>query len=307
MRQFQKIFTTVLVAGTISFIPACAYSQQWYPVKEGKLYGISGMTVLNRSNNDVSFLIVHDNKGDEEEPRIAIVTVEKRKSAQYISLHLTKKDEDPLPYDLEAITSIPGDRETFMAMESCSRENNYWIYHLKLDVAKKDISVIKKFYFPEMHRQKELEGFSLQNINNKIVAIWAYRGNSDEPGKLYWGLFNRATCTFSQINTASVKVPCPETKVRHVSDLRVDSNGVLYITSASDPGDDGPFQSAVYIAGVFSVNDNEIVFSKNAEPVRLNTFNQHKIEAIELIPGACSTFSFASDDEKKGSFIYIDW
>ncbi len=66
--------------------------------------------------------------------------------------------------------------------------------------------------------------------------------------------------------------------VRHVSDLKVDPAGVLFIAAATDPGDDGPFQSAVYVAGVFDVDDTGVALRQNSQLVSLSRFDAHKVE-----------------------------
>ena len=93
----------------------------------------------------------------------------------------------------------------------------------------------------------------------------------------------------------------------HISDLKVDPTGVLFISSAKDPGNDGSFESAVYIADVFNSDRNQIRFRQNSELVPLYRFDEHKIEAIELVPGQTGGVIFGTDDENRGSSIYRSW
>jgi hypothetical protein len=101
-----------------------------------------------------------------------------------------------------------------------------------------------------------------------------------------------------------VQVPSPISAVRHISDLKVDPVGILFITSAADNGDDGPFESVVYVAGAFEMRDRKITFQQNSQLVPLSRFNYHKVEAIELVPGRDGGVIVGSDDENMGSSVY---
>ncbi len=105
--------------------------------------------------------------------------------------------------------------------------------------------------------------------------------------------------------SANLKVPFPSANVRHISDIKVDSAGVVFISAASDPGDEGPFQSAVYIAGSLGYSGNKIVFKQNPQLVPLYRTNYHKIEALELVTGAEGGVIVGTDDENFGSSVYI--
>ena len=47
MRLLQRLFITVMVVGVFLFVTDQVRSQQWYPIKEGKLFGISGMALFD--------------------------------------------------------------------------------------------------------------------------------------------------------------------------------------------------------------------------------------------------------------------
>jgi hypothetical protein len=87
--------------------------------------------------------------------------------------------------------------------------------------------------------------------------------------------------------------------------LKVDPAGIIYITSASDPGNDGPFQSGVYVAGYLGFRGNKIAWRQNPQLFPLYRCDYHKIEAIELVPGAEGGAIVATDDENLGSYVYI--
>jgi hypothetical protein len=147
----------------------------------------------------------------------------------------------------------------------------------------------------------------LQKINGQLLAVWAHRGEDKQPAIVYWGRLDLNTYQITQIGSARLEVPWPVSAVRHISDLKVDPTGILFITSATDNGDDGPFESAVYVAGAFEIRDQQITFRQNSQLVPLYRFKYHKFEAIELVPGQTGGVIVGSDDENMGSSVYLNW
>jgi hypothetical protein len=142
-----------------------------------------------------------------------------------------------------------------------------------------------------------------------LLAVWAHRGEAADPAVIYWANMDESNYSFSGVRSARLTVPWPTADVRHISDLKIDGAGALFVTSASDPGDDGPFASAFYLAGVFDEDAarGQIGFRQNISLVRLARFDYHKVEAFELVPGGTGGIAFATDDEKMGSSLYLDW
>ncbi|NVM56768.1 MAG: hypothetical protein HWN51_01420 [Desulfobacterales bacterium] len=301
MLQFSRSLMAVVIVASLFLLPGQVLSQQWRPIKGGKAYGISGLGLIDQSGTSASFLIVHDNK-KKNEGRLAMITIEGNKEPRYSPLNWP--DNIELPVDLEALTCVPGEEESsFMALASEGK-----VYHIKVDASRTCVSVLKIFDLPNVSKASNFEGLALQKIDGKLLAVWAHRGNNDDPAKIHWGLLDLATYGFSQTGSATLKVPWPvKADVRHVSDLKVDPTGVLFISSASDPGDNGPFQSAVYIAGVFSFGVTQVIFRRSVEFVRLCHFEYRKVEALALVPGRSGGMVFATDDENMGASFYLDW
>jgi hypothetical protein len=91
---------------------------------------------------------------------------------------------------------------------------------------------------PQIPKNSEFEGFALQNVNDVLLAVWADRGLDAQPAQLFWSKFDLKNYAFTQIDFAFLKVPYPSENARHISDVKVDASGAVFITSASDPGDD---------------------------------------------------------------------
>ncbi|MDZ8055126.1 MAG: hypothetical protein RMX68_026545 [Aulosira sp. ZfuVER01] len=296
--RFLKLIINLVVLGALLFLCQRVWAQDWRPVRGGIPFGISGMALIEQQTNSLDFLIVHDNK-KANQGRVAIISIKGKNQPEYLALTWTSKAE--LPNDLEALTSIPRTQNTaFIALSSSGKA-----YYIKLEPDKKTISVVKDFNLPTFPQGSNFEAFSLQDIDGKLVAVWAHRGEAEQPATLYWGLLDLTKYQIMLIGSTTLTVPFPFGKVRHISDIKIDQAGVVFISAASDPGDDGPFQSAIYIAGSLGYGGNKILFKQNPQLVPIYRTNYHKIEALELIPGAEGGVIVGTDDENFGSAVYI--
>lgn len=300
MPQLPRFILTLVTGIVLCLMPQAVLSQQWRPVRGGIQFGISGMTLLSQQNNFYSFVVVHDNK-NKNMGRLAIIRIKGEDSPQYFPVSWPSSTD--LPIDLESLTAVPGTSEpTFMAASSAGK-----VYHFRLDAAYQNISILKVFDLPKFPQESNFEAFAVQKINGQLIAIWAHRGADKEPAVLYWGQLDLNTYHITLLGSARVQVPSPVSAVRHISDLKCDTAGILFITSAADKGDDGPFESAVYVAGVFEISDRQMIFQQNSQLVPLYRFKYHKAEAIELVPGQDGGVIVGSDDENMGSGVYLNW
>ncbi len=298
MPRFTRLIINIVISAALLIISGQVWAQNWRPVRGGIPFGISGMALLEQQNNSLDFLIVHDNK-QKNQGRLAIISIKGKNQPEYFPLKWPNNTE--LPIDLEALTFIPGKINSFFIALSSSGQ----AYYIKLERSKNTISLIKELDLPNIPQTSNFEAFALQNIEGKLVAVWGHRGEGEQPATIYWGLLDLSRYKITPIGDASLKVPFPSGNVRHISDLKVDPAGIVYITSASDPGDDGPFQSAVYVAGYIGSSGNKIAWRPNLRLVPLYRFDYHKVEAIELVPGAEGGVFVGTDDENLGSYVYI--
>ena len=201
------------------------------------------------------------------------------------------------PVDLEAISAVPGTGNRFVAVTS----RGAWF---ALRLGRGTIEVTNSGNLPALAAIKELEGFSLAPMGDRLLAVWGNRGSDSEPGRLFWSEWKgRDTAVFGPVQSTAIRMPWPRQDVRHVSDLRLEADGRLLVSSASDPGDNGPFASAVWDAGRFEPSNAGFTWKPLATPLRLLRDGPpgHKIEAISVGPDG--RLVVASDDEALGSAI----
>ena len=311
----------VLVVLTLSLLSTIADAQTWQPVRGGIANNISGLANVSQADKTSRFLVVHDNKLPTES-RAALVETSPDGESRFTALIWANVES--LPIDLEAVCAIPQKASEFLALSSSGAG-----FHIALDESAKTVRVLNTFALPQIPAGANFESFDVKQIGGALVAFWATRGQDATAATLFWARLNLRALTFSDVQNAPITAPIASAnaatnsaansassatsstrssanstvgELRHASDLRVDNSGVLYVSSASDAGDDGPFSSSVFIAGTFFRVGNAISFEQNAAPVVLRRFRYHKVEALELLPNA-GGIVVGTDDENLGSSV----
>ncbi|OEV08343.1 hypothetical protein [Streptomyces nanshensis] len=276
----------------------------WQSVGKGKTEGVSGISVAadgsgsgaGSAAESVSAVFVRDNKEDGEN-RISSVTYRDGEDPDVQPLEW--KGEQPV--DLEALDNVPGEQGGYLAAESSGKA-----YHLR--VSGGTAEVVDSFTLPEVESGAEIEDLTLAapGGDGKLVAVWGDRGEDDTPGTLYAApltLDADGKGTFGDVESGEVEAPYPDDDVRHASDADLTDSGALLVSSASDPGDDGPFDSAVYTAAHVTLDGSGAVgLSVEKDPEVLEKFKKHKVEAIDCLPGSDEAV-LGTDDEKDGGSL----
>jgi hypothetical protein len=300
MRRFQIVFSMIAFLGMLSLIPPSLSNEEWMLVRSGKAYGISGMAWIDRDQDTMKFLIVHDNK-TADLVRLAIVSIPHQGQPEYFPLNWSENAE--LPTDLESLVAVPVNDSPprFMALSSTGR-----VYDFTLDIANQTIEIIQIFNLPDIPAGSNFEGFALAQIQGQLIAAWAHRGEGEDPAVLYWGQLDLDRGVISLTGQMEVRVPLPTGNPRHISDLKIDRAGRVWSSAATDPGDEGPFESAVYIAGQLKIEDDTIAFQLQPRLTPTARSEGHKIEAIEFLPESEGDQIFGTDDENAGGFVIMN-
>lgn len=290
----------LLLSTTLAFS-----ATEWVPVPGGRSHGISGMALLKK-DGPTKFLVVHDRS---TMPRLGIVTPGSN-PVGYSSLQGKN-----LPVNLEAVSAIPDENGKFLALSSDGQV-------FLLTVLDENNATSERLYdLPQRPPNADMEGLSVQKFGVQLVIVWGHRGAGKEPGLLYWGLLDRKTLQLTNVTknpaVISQKFLSPEDKnTRHIADLKVDENGVVWASATNDPEaklvdgkvlDVGPFKSGVYILGVLCVSETSVVqFKSLTDQTRTPEWAfERKVEAIELVPGPDGGIAFGAEDEDNGGWLYF--
>ncbi|MFD3573690.1 hypothetical protein [Streptomyces sp. NPDC058644] len=270
----------------------------WQQVGSDVKSGISGLAVTYRSGGNLHALVVRDNKRPGEN-RVAEVTYRHGQAAVATPLTWLGGAE---PVDLEALDAVPGTSDEYVAVASRGLA-----YHLELTDAGEAVRVLDIAPLPAIGTGDDFESFTLTSRHGKTVAVWADRGEGkDRPATLYAAPFSinsYGESKFGAVKTATFRAPYPRGDVRHASDMEVTRSGRLLVSSASDAGDDGPFDSAVSDAGRVSVTSaGRVRLSVDKTPELLTKFKGHKIEALHCVPGS-RVAALGTDDENAGGAV----
>ena len=259
--------------------------EDWLLVGEERSVAISGIARV-----DGQTIVVHDNKR-EYEGRIGIVT----ESGEGLKYRILEWPDETLPFDVEALATIPGSVTDMIAMESQGK--CHW---LVFDQAKMRLVYNGFIQIPKIKWPTNLEGFGLMQVGGKFLAAWGHRGKSEYPGKLFWGWMDFNSRTVEAVDSIEISVEWPTEHVRHIADLKINEMGDCWVSSTSDPGDDGPFSSALYNLGRFQIEDNQINFYQVLNRIPPFKFETHKVEGFDFIENGIIN---ATDDENFGGYI----
>jgi len=283
-----KVITLLIIIGCQSnHLPI---DERWMYVSGKRELSVSGIAT---TTSEDTYLVVHDNK---KKGQLRAGLVNLLADSLYRGLGWPVKD---LPIDLEALTNISGMEDQYIAMGSWG-----FCYWLALDLSTNRLKLIKEFRIPGSGPPLNLESLVLWFAGNSWYISWAHRGSVKEPSILFWGsidLFSEVV-TIQKEDSIFVSVPWPILDKRHMSDMDLDRDGILWAAATSDPGDDGPFQSGIYKIGKFQKQNGKMEFLIADSFPKQFVFQRNKVEALTI---AGNKMVFATDDENLGAAINI--
>ncbi len=285
----------VLLGGVLLATAIPRGTARWTTVGKNRSFSISGLALVRSRADGVDLLIVHDNKGAKE-PRLATVAI--GAGLRYTPLPWPTGRIPPA--DIESVTALPHSYGQFLISTSTGVVS-------VLAIQDGRVSVQGTFVLPDLPATPMIEGLSVQSLDGVPIAAWGHRGGGAEPGRLYWGVFDAAGGTMTHVSQIDVRVPYPMTgnpNTRHISDLRIAVDGRVWSLATNDPGERGPFESALYNLGVLRVTGNGVTFEPTRPLVPIQTFRR-KVEAIELLD-AGARMALGTDDELAGGAIRIE-
>lgn len=276
LRTLVPVLAAALAFSTA--LPAHAFDDTWTKVASGTLGGVSGLAVA-----DSGWVIVRDNKLPGQN-RVALL--------DDTGLVTPLSWPGTAPQDLESIAPVPGSAGEYATLTSKGAGQ-------LISISGTTLSVLRTFTVPK--GTSNIEAFALLPVGSTTVALWATRGATTRPARLFGASFDPATGAFGRTTAVSVTVPYPTTNVRQISDLTLSGNRIISAAS-SDGGVNGPFDSAVYDLGTVSSSGATVVLTMHA-PTMLATYPGHKAEGVAC---AGSSGLVGSDDEKQGGWVRTD-
>jgi predicted SnoaL-like aldol condensation-catalyzing enzyme len=285
--QYKTLFVvfSIILAGCSHYR---ASSPDWYTVSTEKTLGISGIVAMDREN----FLVVYDNKKINE-PRLSQLNWQEDLPPRLQKMAWC--DAQKLPIDLEAITAIPEHHSEFLVLESQGQVT-------RIRVENNHCDVVAEFHLPNATTKSNFESLALF----RNILVWAERGDDEKPAKMSWGEYDvkNNRITLSKENAMDFFAPYPNKNRRSISDIAIDQSGVLWVSAASDPGDNGVFQSALYTLGRFVDNKAGIHWNAYHDIPIQSQYENVKIEGLTFVG---DTLIMGSDDENFGSKIAVEF
>lgn len=275
---WRSLLGFLAVVAPLAALPGAAHADTtWQQLGTGITRGISGLAPAPSG-----WVIARDNKSSGQN-RISLLSP---------GLDVTPLDWPGTdPKDLESLARVPGTSNRYV---TCTSARKCKVF----DLSGSTITVRHSFTLPV--GGSENEALALTRMpNGSTVALWADRGSGSTPGKLHAAVLHLSTWKFGKSTTASVSVPWPTGPVRHVSDAAV-TDGHIVVTSASDPGNNGPFDSAVYDVGTLSLSKSRVKLALHT-PTQLGRFPGHKVEGLAC--AASGPDLLGSDDENLGGAV----
>ena len=290
-RPFSAVVAVLTAVATVAAAPQVV--SDWLPVGSSQRGTISGMALVERTADSLQFLIVHDNKQPGEH-RLALITI----GSVFRYTPVPWPAGYALPVDLEAIAVVPG--TSLLAVVTSGGTVSL------LRRSGDRVELRGAFTLPRRPGIPAFEAFDVQMVGGVRLAVWGQRGAGTERGRLYWGSMQLDPPAIVDVSEAEIIVPYPpqdDPNTRHISDVKIDPvDGEVWITSASDPGDSGPFESAVYRLGrMVTSPDRTARFEQRTSLMPLHSVNR-KLEALELIG---DRLALATDDEHGGAAIAV--
>ena len=236
-------------------------SNIWVKISEKRIHSISGVSSFKDR-----WIVVHDNKLNDQ-PRISLLS-------ETHQLRELNWPNSLLPYDLEAIYSIPNSKNQYVVMESTGV-----CYRIVLDATTEQIKIEGKFKLPGLNKSMNLEGVALFESVENIKIFYGDRGSNNRPSTLFHANYNVQEDNVKVVDSYRLTLLEQMPKKRNIADLVFDESGNLWSSATSDPGNDGPFETRIFKIGKISKHGS---FTLERPLKSKKTFKNEKVEAMTI-------------------------
>ncbi|MGI5467642.1 hypothetical protein [Streptomyces sp. CA-132043] len=312
------------VAATVAFAdgterPAAAKSATaksgWQKVGDGMTGGVSGLAVAGSEHGRIDTVVARDNK-EPGQVRLSAVRLEHGHAPVVRDL---KWAGSAVPKDLESLDAVPGRPGEYTTLSSGdSGKFRPTVYGLKVSGGTATVRWSAPLPGTGHYKGDDTQNYEAFAVHRdratgKDVAVWATRGSNGTASQVRAAVLHpsasAAKTVFSHVTgPVAFRAPWPaQDEVRHISDVKIASDGTVLLSAAQDPNkNSGPFSSAVFEAGRLTVDKGrpELKLSKPKELRRYTTADNRKIEAVALLPG--NRALWGTDDEDFGGSVLLD-
>lgn len=261
------------------------------------------------------FLAVHDAKRPGQ-PRASVVQIPAAPGAP-LGRPLTVTGPATPPSDLESAARIPpmpgaepGPPAFFLVESGSGGEGFRRVFRTEYRTG----DTLKLTHVADLPKGVEnIEGSAAYRIGERLLLLWVERGEREVETRLYWAEVP-AKGGPTELKTSwsfgkPFRIPgVGGPTARQVSDLALDSRGWIYVASALDPGDAGPFRSQVWRIGwLNTLRNGQLDLVLSPDPQQVAQIDGFKVEALttrELPDGRRQLF-IGTDDELYGGALRL--
>jgi hypothetical protein len=257
--------------------------------------------------------------------RVSLLTVAEEATRNFPIPVADWRDADLAPSDLEACCPVPGRADEYLLAESGAFNGKFGrIFHVTLHEGNEltpaiSVNGVMRIYDrPLDEKQRAFGGDQVEGIaaflsNGEVILVCGERGGETsggtKTGTLFWGELDLDEYHFTRLGESPI---CrkPILGGRDCGSLqliaRKDGSHSVIAVATNDPGEGGPFESILYLAGKFDTNESgKVRFAMADEPVILSRLSGLKVEGIARPPKAApeATFAISTDDEAFGAIV----
>jgi hypothetical protein len=295
-RWIYASLSVTLLAVTVASGQSLPLSLNFHPSPQ--LPDVSGLAWIEGDR----FITIHDAKGSADQPRASLVTLPTGdRRFQWQSLPILWPHASDPGRDLESVARIPATLD-FLVAESGSAGDRLFLtrydgQHLK---------VIETIPWPAPIQN--VEGMTVAQIGTQLVFLYAERAGGQAVTHIRWAPLRLNPIQFGPFQSVPWTSPLPAQKsLRLVSEVAVDQQGALYVTSATDPDlNHGPFRSWVWhIGNLEPQRAGSVQVVLDPVPQLLARLDGFKVEGLVVRDGADRQpeMIVGSDDENYGGIV----
>lgn len=249
------------------------------------------------------YIVSHDLKAGEAGPRFGLVHTAGHFRYQPLESDWTAVGEPA--NDLESLAPLAGSPGFFLAAESGYFRGQYGRFYMleAQDGPPARLKVLRRYALPKGMDQ-EIEGLATRRLSAEcwLVFLGGRGGKAEEPGRLFWGVLENGNLTWPKEGLAGVEIQLPRRLgpyARALSDMYLDDQHYLWISSCSSPGQLGPNRSLIFQAGVVSA-DVKQPFRRTVEAQPVWWVDGCKIEGLSHCSRPGYGPAYVTDDDELG-------